>query len=166
MTTDVPNALVFLDRTYAGTAPVTIPNILLGPHKVNVSLEGFEGASQEVEIVPGAQDVEVRLREVHLKASVAVVHKHRAGSCTGQLIASPQGMRYETADPEDGFSVALNDLELFDVDYLKKNLRVKLRGGKTFNFTEPEGNADRLFVFQRDVEKARTRLAKGDAPAS
>ena len=166
MTTDVPNALVFLDRTYAGTAPVTIPNILLGPHKVNVSLEGFEGASQEVEIVAGAQDVEVRLREVHLKASVAVVHKHRAGSCMGQLIASPQGMRYETSDPEDGFSVALNDLELFDVDYLKKNLRVKLRGGKTYNFTEPEGNADRLFVFQRDVEKARTRLARGDAPGS
>ena len=166
VTSDVPNALVFLDRTYAGTAPVTIPNILLGPHKVNVSLEGFEGASQEVEIVAGAQDVEVRLREVHLKASVAVVHTHRTGSCMGQLIATPQGMRYETADPEDGFSVALNDLELFDVDYLKKNLRVKLRGGKTYNFTEPEGNADRLFVFQRDVEKARARLAKGDAPAS
>jgi len=52
------------------------------------------------------------------------------------------------------------------VDYLKKNLLVKLHGGKTYNFTDPAGNADKLFVFQRDVEKARVRLAKGDAPAS
>ena len=34
-----------------------------------------------------------------------------------------------------------------------------------FYFTDPEGNADRLFVFHRDVDKARSRLAKGDAPA-
>ena len=32
--------------------------------------------------------------------------------------------------------------------------------------TDPDGNADRLFVFQRDVDKARQRLAKGDAPAT
>jgi hypothetical protein len=28
------------------------------------------------------------------------------------------------------------------------------------------GNADNLFVFQRDVDKARQRLVKGDQPAS
>jgi hypothetical protein len=166
VTSDVPEALVFLDRTYAGKAPVTIQNILLGPHKVNVSAEGFEGASQDVDIVAGPQDVEVRLREVRLKAAIAVVHKHRAGSCTGTLIASPQGIRFDTPNQEDAFSAALTDMEQFEVDYLKKNLLVKLRGGKTYNFTDPGGNADKLFVFQRDVEKARARLAKGDAPAS
>jgi hypothetical protein len=46
------------------------------------------------------------------------------------------------------------------VDYQDKNLRIKLRKGKQFNFTDPDGNADRLFVFHRDVEKARQRLAQ------
>jgi hypothetical protein len=47
------------------------------------------------------------------------------------------------------------------VDYLDKNLRVKVRNGKTYNFTDPDGNADRLFVFHRDVDKVRQRLAGG-----
>jgi hypothetical protein len=166
VTSDVPEATVFLDRTYAGKAPVTINNILLGPHKVNVSAEGFEGASQDIDIVAGSQNVEVRLREVRLKAAIAVVHTHRVGSCSGTLVATPLGIRYDTANQDDAFSVALSDMEQFDVDYLNKNLRIKLRNGRTYNFTDPEGNADRLFVFQRDVEKARVRLAKGDAPAA
>ena len=52
------------------------------------------------------------------------------------------------------------------MDYLEKNLKVKIKGGKQFNFTDPNGNADTLFVFQRDVEKARQRLLKGEAPAT
>jgi len=67
---------------------------------------------------------------------------------------------------EPRFAAQLLDLETFDVDYLEKNLRVKPRKGKVFNFTDPEGNADRLFVFHRDVEKARERLKKGDPAAS
>ncbi len=58
------------------------------------------------------------------------------------------------------------DLDEFEVDYLKKNLRIKLKQGKTYDFTDPEGNADHLFVFHRDVAKARERLKKGDTPAS
>ena len=52
------------------------------------------------------------------------------------------------------------------MDYLDKNLRVKLAQGRQFNFTDPEGDADRLFVFHRDVEKARERLSRGDTPAT
>jgi hypothetical protein len=33
-----------------------------------------------------------------------------------------------------------------------------VRKGRQYNFTDPDGNADRLFVFQRDVEKVRKRL--------
>jgi hypothetical protein len=51
------------------------------------------------------------------------------------------------------------------VDYLEKRLRLKLQKGKRYEFTDPDGNADRLFVFHRDVEKARDRLKKGDPPA-
>ena len=48
----------------------------------------------------------------------------------------------------------------------EKNLKVKLPKGKQFNFTDPQGNADHLFVFHRDVEKARERLKKGDLAAT
>jgi hypothetical protein len=77
------------------------------------------------------------------------------GSCKGRLVATPRGLRYETANNDDGFSVPLLELATFQVDYLEKNLRLTLRGGKRYDFTDPEGNADHLFVFHRDVEKAR-----------
>jgi len=93
-------------------------------------------------------------------ATLAVVHKHRMGSCTGQLLATPQGLRYETSDKDDRFDVPLKDIETFTVDYQDKNLRVKVRKGKQYNFTDPDGNSDRLFVFHRDVEKVRLRVAQ------
>jgi hypothetical protein len=162
VSTDVPGAQVFLDRTFIGASPVTIPNVTPGPHRLNVSAEGFDGVVRDLDVQPGAADVVVKLREVKLNVSAAVIHKHRVGSCNGQLSATPQGIRYETTDRDDVFSVALDALETFEVDYLNKTLRVKLRGGKSYNFTDPDGNADRLFVFHRDVDKARARLAKGD----
>ena len=103
----------------------------------------------------------MKFREVRLDASIEVVHKHRIGSCRGRLVATPQGVRYETTDKDDGFVAALPDLETFQVDYLAKNLRVQPRRGRRYDFSDPEGNADRLFVFHRDVERARERLKKG-----
>ena len=47
------------------------------------------------------------------------------------------------------------------MDYQEKVLRLKLKGGKSFNFTTKAANADPLFVFHRDVEKARKKLAGG-----
>ncbi len=163
---DVPGAQVFIDRQFVGTAPVTAENVKPGTHQLNVSAEGFDGIVRTLEVVPGSRDVAVRFREIRLDVSVAVVHKHRIGSCTGKLSATAQGLRYETADADDRFTAALSDLETFVVDYQDKNLRVKIRRGKQFNFTDPEGNADRLFVFHRDVDRARQRLAKGDQPAN
>jgi hypothetical protein len=101
----------------------------------------------------------VRFKEVRLNASVPVVHKHGVGSCSGRLVADTSGLRYETANAGDAFTIAFADVESFAVDYLKKNLRVKKRGGRTWNFEDPNGQADPLFVFHRDVDKARARLA-------
>ena len=164
---DVPGAQVFLDRQLAGRAPLAIPNLSPGTHQINVQAEGFEGVAQTVEVTPGGKDIDVtlRLREVRLDVSLSVVHKHRLGSCMGRLVATPRGVRYETTDADDAFEATLADLETFQVDYLQKNLRSKPRGRKQYDFTDPEGNADRLFVFHRDVTKARDRLAKGDIPA-
>lgn len=163
--TDVPGAQVFIDRQFVGTAPVTAENVKPGTHQLNVSAEGFDGVARTIEVEAGHRDLTIRFREVQLDARVAVVHKHRMGSCTGTLTATPAGLRYETADKDDPFSVRFADVETFQVDYAEKNLRVKLRKGKQYNFTDPDGNADSLFVFHRDVDKARQRLAKGDAAA-
>ena len=155
----MPKAQVFIDRQFVGTTPLTAENVKPGTHQVNVTAEGFDGIAQTIDVEPGPRDLTFRFREVRLDATLAVVHKHRMGSCQGRLVATADGIRYETADKDDAFSASLNDLEAFQVDYQDKNLRVKLRKGKQFNFTDPDGNADRLFVFHRDVEKARERLA-------
>jgi hypothetical protein len=162
----VPGAQVFIDRQFVGAAPVTVENVKPGAHQLNVSADGFDGIARTIDVEPGPRDIAIRFREVKLDVKIPVVHKHRIGSCTGQLIASAQGLRYETADKDDSFTARLADLETFTVDYAEKNLRLKLRKGKQYNFTDPDGNADHLFVFQRDVDKARQRLAKGDSAAT
>jgi len=163
---DVPGAQVFIDRQFIGTTPVTAANLKPGTHQLNVSAEGFDGVARPIDVEAGSRDLMIRFKEVRLDTRVAVVHKHRMGSCKGELVATPQGLQYTTDDKEDRFAVALADLEQFQVDYQEKNLKVKVRRGKQYNFTDPDGNADRLFVFHRDVDKARQRIASGDRPAS
>jgi hypothetical protein len=154
---DVPEASVFIDRKFIGTAPVTATDIAPGPHRLNVSVAGYDAISQDIDVTPGPREIAIAFKEVRLSASVAVTHKHAMGSCAGTLRASPQGVTYETSNKGDAFTVALADIEIFEVDYLAKNLKLKIRKGKTYNFTDPDGNADRLFVFHRDVNKVRVR---------
>lgn len=163
---DVPGAQVFIDRKFIGNTPVTIDDVQPGSHQLNLSAEGFDGIARTIEVTPGLRDITLRFREVRLNAALPVVHRHRLGSCTGQLIASADGVRYETANKDDGFRVALADLETFEIDYQERNLRLKVRNGRDYNFADPEKNADRLFVFHRDVERARGLLAKGYQPAA
>lgn len=162
---DVTGAIAFIDREFVGNVPVTVENVTPGPHRLNVSAPGHEGITQDLDVEAGTREVTVRFLEVRLNESVPVVHKHAMGSCEGTLRANLDGIRYETTNKGDAFKVALSDLEQFEVDYLKKTLKVKVRGGKTYNFTDKTANADALYVFQRNVDKARTRLAKGDQPA-
>jgi hypothetical protein len=155
---------VFLNREFIGATPATADKLVPGSYQLNVSAPGYENHVETLELAPGARELEIRFREVRLNATVDVVHKHRFGSCKGTLVATPSGVRYETTDKDDSFEAALTDLEAFQVDYLNKNLRIQPRKGKRYDFTDPEGNADRLFVFHRDVERVRERLKKGDTP--
>jgi hypothetical protein len=158
---DVPDATVFLDRVGVGTAPLTIPNVAPGSHRLNVSASGYDGYSETIEVAPGPRTITVAFKEVKLDARLDVVHKHGVGSCRGILSATPQGLHYEAADGKDSFTVPLTDFAAFEVDYLAKNLRLRTKQGKTYNFGDPDGNADRLFVFHRDVDKARQRIVSG-----
>jgi hypothetical protein len=105
-----------------------------------------------------------KLKEIRIKESVEVVHKHAIGSCEGRLVADPQGIRYDTANKNDAFVMKFSEIETFEVDYLQKNLRIKKVGGKQYNFTTKAENADPLFVFHRNVDKVRQQVT-GKAPA-
>jgi hypothetical protein len=155
---DVPDAKVFVDRVGVGTAPIEVPNLAPGPHRINVAASGYDSYSEDIDIAPGPRTLSVSFKEVRLDASFNAVHKHGMGSCKGRLSASPAGIRYDAADGKDSVSVAFAAIATFDVDYLAKNLRLATREGKTFNFTEAEGNADRLVAFHRDVDKVRKRV--------
>jgi hypothetical protein len=157
---DVPGASVFVDRKFVGTTPLRTSEVTGGSHQLNASSTGEEGLAQVIEIAEtGETTITLRFKEVRLNASVAVVHKHGMGSCEGRLIGTTDGLRYDTSNKKDAFAIPFSQLESFEIDYLKKELKVKQKGGKNWNFTDKSDNADKLFVFHRDVTKARERLA-------
>ncbi len=156
---DVPGATVFLDRKYVGTTPVTVTDVGPGTYGLTVSAEGYDIYSERVELSAGSRDLYVRFKEVRLHETVKVVHKHTFGSCEGTLIATPDGLTYETTNKKDGFSIPFSSLERFEVDFINRNLQIRVRGGRKYNFTEKSGNADVLFVFHKNVEATTKRLA-------
>jgi hypothetical protein len=140
--------------------PMRTTDVAGGAHQLNASVTGEEGLAQSIDVADtGETTITLKFRDVRLNASVAVVHKHGMGSCEGRLVATTAGMRYETANKKDAFSIPFSQLESFEIDYLKKELKVKQTGGKNWNFTDKSENADKLFVFHRDVTKAREKLS-------
>ena len=109
-----------------------------------------------IDLAAGSKEIVVRFKEVRLDERLDVAHKHGVGSCRGRLVATVAGLRYEADKTGDSFDVPFSSLEPLQVDYLNRNLRVKQRGGKTWNFTAD--SADALLVFQKAVESARKRL--------
>ena len=159
---DVPGASVFVDREFVGTAPVTLTNLAPGSKRINLSVEGYEGVQRSVDVVAGDNTVTMRFKEVRLNTTVGVAHKHGMGGCEGTLRATVDGLAYDTTNQGDAFTLKYDQVESFEVNYLEKNLKVKQRGGKTWNFTDrAAANADKLFVFHREVTAAREKLAKG-----
>jgi hypothetical protein len=157
---DVPGASVFVDRKYLGTTPLRSTEVTTGVHQLNASASGEDGLVQSIEVDgAGETTIALKFREVRLNVQLAVIHKHGIGSCAGSVLATPAGISYQTDNKKDAFAFPLRDLEVFEIDYLKKELKVKQRGGKTWNFTDKSENADKLFVFHRDVAKAREKLA-------
>jgi hypothetical protein len=153
---DVPGANVFLDRNFLGTTPVETRDFEPGPHRLNVSAEGYEMHAETIDLVAESREVMVRFKEVRLDERVDVVHKHGVGSCRGRLLATTVGLRYEAEKAGDSFQAPFPSLEPLQVDYLNRSLRVKQKGGKTWNFTSD--SADALLTFQKAVEAARKRM--------
>ena len=159
ITSDVPGAEVFIDRKYIGVAPVTANDIAPGSRRINVSAAGYDGVAETFDVAPGPRNIMISLKTIRLDESIPVTHKHGMGSCAGRLVATPEGMRYQTENKNDGFSVPLTALETFTMDFLAKNLKVKIKGGRSYDFTDPEGKADPLYFFHQAVDKARLKQA-------
>ena len=157
ITSDVPGAQVFIDRKFIGVAPVTAEDIAPGSRQINVSAPGYDGVVETLDVAAGPRDVMVSLKTIRLDQSIPVTHKHGIGSCAGRLLATPEGLRYQTDHKNDGFSAPLTALETFKVDFLAKNLKVKIKGGRSYDFTDPGGKADPLYLFHQAVEKARLK---------
>ena len=153
---DVPGANVFLDRKFLGTTPVETRDFEPGTHRVNASADGYDMYGEPIELTAGENTLMIRFKEVRLDERVDLVHNHGVGSCRGRLLATTAGLRFESLKAGDSFEAPFTTLEPLQVDYLDRNLRVKQRGGKTWNFTAD--SADALLAFQKAVEKARARL--------
>ena len=121
-----------------------------------MSAEGYEGYAEPLELRAGPNEVVVKFKEVRLEEQVKVAHKHAVGTCEGVLHATTDGLRFDASKAEDSFDAAFATLEPLRVDYLARTLRVKQKGGRTWNFTAD--SADALLVFQKRVEAARARL--------
>ena len=163
--TDVPGASVFIDRQFVGNTPLSLDRLEPGSKRLQVTATGYDSVNKTIDLNPGPNTITIRVKEVALNARASVVHKHAMGSCEGTLTATLDGLRYDTSNKGDAFNLPYPQVEQFAVDYLKKNLSVKQKGGKTWNFTDKNDNADALFVFHRDVEAARKKLADGFAKA-
>lgn len=161
---DVPGASVFVNREYVGTTPLRLDQLAPGSKQLKLTADGYEGIERTVDLEVGDNPVTMRFREVRLNKRIAVAHKHGMGGCEGTLVATVDGLAYETTNKNDAFTLPYAQVETFVIDYLDKNLRVKQKGGRTWNFTDKAAtNADALFVFHRDVEAARKKLAEGYA---
>ncbi len=154
---DVPGASVFLDREFVGVTPLTLRGLTVGSKRINVTAEGHDSYADTLDLAEGMNRVRVEFRKVVLDKSIPVVHRHAMGSCQGTLAATVNGITFETTNKGDTFTITFADIDQFEMDYLKKNLRLRRRGGRTWNFTND--SADALFVFHRDVTKAREKLA-------
>lgn len=149
-------AMVFLNRDFKGNTPVVIEDLRPDTYALMLSVEGFDVHNERVEV--GRARVPVRVAfeasAATLDAAVEVVHKHRFGSCAGTLAATESGFDYRT-EHRDAFELPFARVERFELDYVENNLRLKVRGGRTYNFEAPNGEVDPLFVFHRDVQAFR-----------
>jgi hypothetical protein len=154
---DVAGATVFLDREYLGTTPIETKGLQPGTYELTASADGYDMYAETVELAREPRDILISFKTVKLDESISVVHKHRFGDCKGVLRATLQGLRYET-DHKDAFLTPFAGLERFEVDYIEKNLNLKIKGGRNYNFTAQSGNPDDLYVFHQRVQEAIQKL--------
>jgi hypothetical protein len=90
-----------------------------------------------------------------LDTRVSVVHKHRFGDCEGTLRAAAGTLTYSTSHKEDAFQLPFAEIDTFDLAPDKKNLRIRRRGGRTWNFTTRGEAGLALTAFHKEASARR-----------
>ncbi len=156
--TDVPGATVFLDRIGVGSAPMTIPNIAPGAHRLNVSASGYDGYGETIEVEPGERVITINFKEIKLDARLNAVHNARRWAHAAACSPTPQAIVYLAADGKDSFTIGLTQITTFEVDYLAKNLRIRGPQGRTGTRRRSGRQRRQLHRVHRDVDKDRQRV--------
>lgn len=113
--------------------------------------EGGRSSETKEELPPASPS---RLPEALPHSKPVVVHDHIFGSCTGRLVASQDGLRYETMH-KDAFAIPYADLEELELSAERRNLRIKPRGGRTYSFTDGTPSTAVLSAFHAEVQRAQ-----------
>ena len=162
VTSDVAGAFVFVDRKFLGKTPLETDDVQAGSHRLQVSAEGYDGVSQSIEVARRRSDrclgvAEDSRRSTRACRSCTSTASDRARARSSPTCAGFATRRRTGTTPGRCPSVTSRSLCL---DYQGKTLQIKQRGGRTWNFTTRTSNADPLLVFQREVDHARSRLAR------
>lgn len=141
------------------------PSADRSPEKRSTGMRSDEPAhgdeTEAIGVLPGSRSILGGNNDVRLETSIDVVHRHFLGSCRGRLSATDAGLSYDAAQGEDSFTTPIQEIEDVAIDYARGNLRVKVRRGRTYNFRDAGGRANRLLLFVQDVELARSRWSPG-----
>ena len=115
----------------------------------------FENADSDVAFLAMHYDLDVTGLKTTLTRSLEGLRAGNAGKPT----FSPSLMELY----QDAFTVAYTDLERFELNSERHNLRIKPRGGRNYNFTTDRADrADVLSAFHAEVRRARTRVVAQD----
>src|SRR4030095_13053032 len=102
---DVPGASVFIDRQFVGNTPLSLDKLEPGSKRVQLTATGFDSVQKTIDLTPGPKQITILIKEVSLNTRTTVVHKHAMGSCEGSLIATLDGLRYDTSNKGDAFNL-------------------------------------------------------------
>jgi hypothetical protein len=134
----------------ASTAPAAAP----GPGAAPGSPTG-EAAPDASQSEPAPTPAPPAPAASRLDTRVSVVHKHRFGDCEGTLRAAAGALTYSTSHKEDGFQLPFDEIDTFDLAPDKKNLRIRRRGGRTWNFTTRGEAGLALAAFHKEASARR-----------
>ena len=127
---------------------------------MQLTATGFDSVQKTIEPSPGPNAITIRVKEVTPNAKVPVVHKHAMGSCDGSLSATLDGLNTTPRTRVMRSQCRIRAGRTVRRRLLQKNSPREAKGAN-LNFTDKNDNADALFVFHREVEAARKKLAEG-----
>ena len=124
---------------------------LFGRGERNEDISGRETTQPSSEALPEPRAEPTRPpKAAGSQGEIAVSHDHLFGSCQGRLVAGANGVHFQTTH-SDAFEARFQDLERFELDSSHRTLRIRVRGGRHYNFGHVDGAEGTLSAFHAAV---------------